>query len=357
MNPVSRRILPWGVLCAVAGLASCRDGRPAGQNDRKVVRIDGSSTVFPIAETIAARYMLVKPDADVRVGISGTSVGIAKLCDGLIEIADASRPISHEENERCKAHAVQYVEIPIAFDGLAVVVNPKNDWAKDLTLSELRRMWGADSQALVHRWSDIRPGWPDREIHLHGADTQSGTYDYFVEAIGAKAIRTDYVSSSDDNMLVQSVANDESALAFLGFAYWRSNQQRLKLLAVDDENDSNGMGPVNPSPTSVHDGSYQPLARPLFVYVALSALQTSAGAWLGPRERFEIGDDISYANRSFSDLRHEFDHLVCLRGCERSIGVQENKVENCEAGRHGAKNIKRTCLGFEFYRKTIVLCS
>ncbi|MDZ4696304.1 MAG: PstS family phosphate ABC transporter substrate-binding protein [Deltaproteobacteria bacterium] len=278
MNPVSRRILPWGVLCAVAGLVSCRDGRPAGQNDRKVVRIDGSSTVFPIAETIAARYMLVKPDADVRVGISGTSVGIAKLCDGLIEIADASRPISREENERCKAHAVQYVEIPIAFDGLAVVVNPKNDWAKDLTLSELRRMWGADSQALVHRWSDIRPGWPDREIHLHGADTQSGTYDYFVEAIGAKAIRTDYVSSSDDNMLVQSVANDELALAFFGFAYWRSNQQRLKLLAVDDENDSNGMGPVNPSPTSVHDGSYQPLARPLFVYVALSALQTSAGA-------------------------------------------------------------------------------
>lgn len=260
----------WLLLLLVMG---CRKDRGA-EVPTGVIKIDGSSTVFPIAESITAGFMSEHAGVDVRVGISGTSGGIAKLCQGTVDLADASRPMTSEEAERCRRRGVEFVELPIGFDGLAVVVNNKNDWAAHVTVTELRRMWESPSQHRVRRWSDVRPGWPERDLHLYGADTASGTYDYFVEAVGAtgRTTRTDYTSSEDDNVIAQAVANDELSIGFFGYAYWLENRDRLKLLGVDDERDDNGHGATLPTPETIQEGAYQPLSRPLFVYVARASL-------------------------------------------------------------------------------------
>jgi phosphate transport system substrate-binding protein len=237
-----------------------------------IIRVDGSSTVFPIAEAVAEDYQKAS-GARVTIGISGTGGGFQKFCRAETDISDASRPISATEIAACKTAGVEYIELPVAYDGLAVVVNPKNTWATSITVAELKTLWAPDAQTKVTRWNQVRASWPNREIHLFGAGVDSGTFDYFTEAIvgKAKASRGDFTSSEDDNVLVQGVSGDELALGFIPLAYFEQNSAALKLVPVDDGNKDNGDGPISPSPETVRNGTYQPLSRPLFIYVGRKA--------------------------------------------------------------------------------------
>jgi len=202
----------------------------------QIVKIDGSSTVFPVTEAVAEEFQKANRGTRVTVGISGTGGGFQKFCRDEIDIADASRPITPGEGEVCNKAGIQFIEIPVAYDGLAVVVNPKNTWATSITVAELKTIWEPAAQGKVTRWSQVRAGWPDREIHLFGPGVDSGTFDYFTEAINGKqdASRGDYTSSEDDNVIVQGVSGDENALGYFGFAYYDENKDKLKLVPVDD---------------------------------------------------------------------------------------------------------------------------
>jgi phosphate transport system substrate-binding protein len=237
----------------------------------KIVKIDGSSTVFPITEAVAEDFQkAMKGAVKVTVGISGTGGGFKKFCRGEIDIVDASRPILEKEMADCKAAAVQYVEMPVAFDALTVVVNPKNNWSNVITVAELKKMWEPAAQAKVTRWNQVNPAWPDEPIKLYGAGADSGTFDYFTEAVvgKAKSSRGDFTASEDDNVLVQGVASDKNGLGFFGFAYYIENQKKLKAVAIDG-----GKGPVTPSEKTVEDGTYQPLSRPIFIYVNIKSAE------------------------------------------------------------------------------------
>ncbi|CAN5569544.1 PstS family phosphate ABC transporter substrate-binding protein [soil metagenome] len=256
-----------------AGTAST--SAPAG-GDAKIggaVAIDGSSTVQPISEAMAEEFGKENSGAKVTVAASGTGGGFKKFAAGEIDIAGASRPIEKEEEESCKKNGIDYIEVPIAFDGLSVVLNPRNTWAEDLTVDELKKIWEPTSK--VNNWSQVRPGFPNKPIKLYGAGTASGTFDYFTKAIVGteKSSRADYQASEDDNVLVQGVAGDEGALGYFGFAYYQENQDKLKLAKV------NG---IAPDATTIADGTYQPLSRPLFYYVNLKSLndKPAVGAYL-----------------------------------------------------------------------------
>lgn len=260
-------------LLLLAALASCQ----RGDAPRPTVKIDGSSTVYPITRAVAEQFQKGEPvdvAVAVPVGISGTGGGMRKFCAGEIDVADASRPINREESAQCAENAIEYVEIPIGYDGLTVVVHPKNAWARDITTAELKKIWEPEADGRVTRWSQVRGGWPDEELHLYGAGKDSGTYDYFTHAIVGKehSSRGDFRSSEDDDELVEDVAKDELALGFFGYAYYLENRERLRALSIDDGHPNNGNGPVAPSPESVQDGSYQPLSRPLFIYVSKASL-------------------------------------------------------------------------------------
>ena len=239
------------------------------------VSLDGSSTVFPISEAVAEEFQKANQGTRVTVGISGTGGGFQKFCRGEIDIADASRPISAAEVAACEKSGIQYIELPIAYDGIAIAVNPKNTWATSITTAELKTLWAPDAQGKVKTWAQIRKGWPDREVHLFGAGVDSGTYDYFTEAINgkAKASRGDFTSSEDDNVLVQGIGNDELALGFLPFAYFEENAAKLKLVPVDDGKNGNGDGAIAPTPDTIRTGTYQPLSRPVFIYVSAKAAE------------------------------------------------------------------------------------
>jgi phosphate transport system substrate-binding protein len=267
-------------LAAVGALAACgpsaqdaRPGRAATASGTSVVTIDGSSTVFPISEAVAEEFQKVDKSIRVTAGISGTGGGFQKFCRAEIDISDASRPIMPVEAGKCAGAGIQYIELPVAYDGIAIAVNPKARWADSITTAELKMLWAPEAQGKVMRWSQIRAGWPDREIHLFGAGADSGTYDYFTEAIvgKAKSSRGDFTSSEDDNVLVQGIGGDELALGFVPFAYFEGNLDSLKLLPVDDGKDDNGAGAVVPTSDSIRNGTYQPLSRPIFIYVARSA--------------------------------------------------------------------------------------
>lgn len=245
-----------GMLIGAAGVAGAADA---------VVKIDGSSTVYPITEAVAEDFQIAKKGKiRVTVGISGTGGGFKKFCRGEIDIANASRPILKKEMDDCKAAGVQYVEMPVAFDALTVVVNPKNDWTKTISVAELKKIWEPAAQGKIMRWNQVNPAWPDEPMKLYGAGADSGTFDYFTEAIvgKAKSSRGDFTASEDDNVLVQGVASDKNALGFFGYAYYIENQKKVKAAAVDG-----GKGGVLPSAKTVEDGSYQPLSRPIFIYV------------------------------------------------------------------------------------------
>lgn len=260
-------------LTLAAGVLTAAAARAALEG---LVSLDGSSTVYPISEAVGEEFQGINPKARVTIGIAGTGGGFQRFCNGEIDIADASRPIKPTEAEACKKKNIEYVELPIAYDGLAVVVNAGNTWADCITTKELNTLWAPAAQKTITRWNQIRPAWPDKEIHLFGAGVDSGTYDYFAEAIVGKdkGTRGDFQASEDDNVLVQGIAGDPVSLGFFGLAYFEENKEKLKLLGIDDEDATNGAGCVKPSQQTVENGTYQPLSRPLFIYVKKSAAGT-----------------------------------------------------------------------------------
>ncbi|WP_448597863.1 PstS family phosphate ABC transporter substrate-binding protein [Thermoleptolyngbya sp.] len=234
----------------------------------RLIKIDGSSTVFPITEAMAEEFMKRNRGINITVGISGTGGGFSKFCAGETDISNASRPIKQSEIDKCKAAGIEYIELPVAFDALTVVVNPRNNWVSSLTTAELKKIWEPGST--VNNWSQVRSGFPNRTMRLYGPGTDSGTFDYFTEAINGKAgdSRSDYTASEDDNVLVQGVSQDEGALGYFGFAYYEENQNRLKAVSIDG-----GNGPVAPSRANVENNTYTPLSRPIFIYVSERAAQ------------------------------------------------------------------------------------
>ncbi|MBI2360921.1 MAG: PstS family phosphate ABC transporter substrate-binding protein, partial [Deltaproteobacteria bacterium] len=234
--------------------------------DAQIIKIDGSSTVYPVTEAVAEEFQKAKRGKiKVTVGISGTGGGFKKFCRGETDISDASRPILKQEMDVCKKAGIQYYELPVAYDALTVMVNLKNNWVTSMTVAELKKIWEPAAQGKIMKWNQVRSSWPNAPLKLYGAGADSGTFDYFTEAIvgKAKASRGDFTASEDDNVLVQGIANDRNALGFFGFAYYAENTDKLKAVAIDD-----GKGrPVLPSSKTVEDGTYQPLARPIFIYV------------------------------------------------------------------------------------------
>ena len=241
----------------------------------KLIKVDGSSTVFPITEAVAEEFQKQHSDIKVMVGISGTGGGFKRFGRGETDISDASRPIKPKEVDLAKENGIEYIELPVAYDGLSVMVNLKNTWVDYLTVKELRTIWEPSAQGVITKWSQIRADFPDKEIRLFGPGTDSGTFDYFTEAICGKsaASRGDYTASEDDNVLVEGIASDPQALGYFGLAYYEQNKDKLKIVPIDDENDANGKGAITPSSQSVMDSTYQPLARPIFIYVSTKAAE------------------------------------------------------------------------------------
>jgi len=237
-----------------------------------LVRIDGSSTVFPVTEAVAEEFQKAKKGTvRVTVGISGTGGGFKKFCRGETDISNASRPILKREMEDCQKAGVEYFELPVAYDALSVVVHPKNTWIKSMTVEELKRIWEPAAQGKITRWNQVNPAWPDAPLKLFGAGADSGTFDYFTEAIvgKAKSSRGDYTASEDDNVLVQGVSRDVNALGFFGYAYYAENRDKLRAVPIVEKP---GKPAVAPSEETVISGTYQPLSRPIFIYVNAKAI-------------------------------------------------------------------------------------
>lgn len=274
-KPMNARIMFFPI--ALLLFAACGSRQQSDTNEEGklsgTISIDGSSTVYPITEAVAEEFKVDHPAVKVSVALSGTGGGFKKFGRGEIDINDASRPITPHEDSLAKSNNVSYVALTVAYDGMAIVVNPQNDWCSDMTVAELKMLWAPEAQGKITRWSQVRNGWPDEEIHLFGAGVESGTYDYFTEAIVGKShsSRGDFTASEDDNVLVQGIASDKYALGFFGLAYYEENQDKLKLVAVDDGNDANGQGPILPSLETVKNKSYSPLGRPLFIYINSTA--------------------------------------------------------------------------------------
>jgi phosphate transport system substrate-binding protein len=268
----------WTALLAAVSLAlfgfACGSGGGTGSGEATVIKIDGSSTVFPVTEAVAEEFQNAKGGrVKVTVGISGTGGGFKKFVRGEIDVADASRPILAEEMAQAKTNGIEFVELPIAFDALAVVVNPQNDWVTSMTVEELKKIWEPGAQGKITHWNHIRPEWPKEKIALFGAGADSGTFDYFTEAIvgKAKSSRGDYTASEDDNVLVQGVEGNKFALGYIPYAYYAPHSNRMKAVAVQWEKNK-VKEPVLPGPDNVIAGTYNPLSRPLFIYVSKKSM-------------------------------------------------------------------------------------
>lgn len=244
------------------------------------ITIDGSSTVYPISQAVAESFKAAQPGIEISVGYAGTGGGFKDFALGNVDICDASRPIRDSEKEACAKGGIEYLELQVAVDALTVVVNPGNDWSSCLSVSQLKKIWEPNST--VNKWSDIDPNWPDKKIELYGADTESGTFDYFTEAIVGKAkqSRTDYTNNSNDNFLVQGVADEKFALGYFGYGYYVENTDRVKAVSIKAKDDGEC---VAPSAETVDNGSYVPLSRPLYIYISKKSLQ-----------RKEVADFVQY---------------------------------------------------------------
>ena len=263
-----------------------------------LVKIDGSSTVYPITEAVAEEFQKAKKNAvKVTVGISGTGGGFKKFCRGETDISDASRPILKQEMEACKAAGIQYFELPIAYDAMTIVINPKNTFIKQLTVAELKAIWEPAAQGKVTNWKQVNPAWPDQPLKLFGPGADSGTFDYFTEAVvgKAKSSRGDYTASEDDNVLVQGVSRDVGGLGYFGLAYYEENKEKLKVVPIVP---ADGKPAVSPSFKAVEDGSYQPLSRPIFIYVNVKAY-----------ERPEVKDFVQFYMKNGADLAKEVKYV------------------------------------------------
>ncbi len=307
--PVRRWMIAPAVLVVLAGCGGGGDGQrtqggpssAGGPTDLAgTINIDGSSTVYPITEAVAEEFGKSYPRVNVTVGISGTGGGFKKFGRGETDISDASRPVKSSEAEEAQKAGIDYIELPIAYDALSVVVHPKNTWANDITVAELKKIWEPAAQGMITRWSQVRPGWPDRPLKLYGAGSDSGTFDYFTDAICGDEgkSRGDYTASEDDNVLVQGVSREEGALGYFGVAYYLENQEKLKAVPVDDGDAGNGAGPQAPTTENVIAGTYQPLARPIFIYVSTKAA-----------DRAEVKDFVQFYLMNVARLAKEVGYI------------------------------------------------
>ncbi len=268
--------LPLAVILIAAILLTGCNGQPTttpaasqtgGPALSGMVEIDGSSTVYPITEAVAEEFRKVYPGVRINVGISGTGGGFKRFVVGETQISDASRPIKDSEKEQAQHNGIEWVEMPVAYDGISVMVNPQNSWVTSMTIAELKKIWEPGST--IKRWNQIRSEWPDQPINLYGPGTDSGTFEYFTEAVvgTAKASRADFTASEDDNVLVRGIAGDRNSLGYFGYAYYVENQDKLKLVAIDG-----GNGAVLPTVQTIENGTYAPLSRPIFIYANKAAL-------------------------------------------------------------------------------------
>ncbi|HEY8399982.1 MAG TPA: PstS family phosphate ABC transporter substrate-binding protein [Cytophagaceae bacterium] len=296
-------------------------GSCGGGNDkRSKVKLDGSSTIYPISEAVAEEFQEENEEVNVTIGVSGTGGGFKKFIRKEIDITGASRPINKLEDADANTQGVSYIELPVAYDGLAIVVNPQNTWVNKITVAELKKLWEPASQGKITKWNQIRPEWPNEKINLYGPATESGTFDYFTEAIvgESKASRGDYTASEDDNVLVQGISTDKYGLGYFGLAYYEENQDKLKLVPVDDENESNGAGAIAASQESVLNGTYQPLSRPLFIYVNTeSANQPAVDKFV---KYFITSASELVPETGFIPLKQETYDLVMKRYQDRKTG-------------------------------------
>lgn len=269
-------IIIVSALVLVSSLISCSksDQTEASKTNptidsNAIVSIDGSSTVFPVTEAVAEEFQ-IKTNTKITVGVSGTGGGFKKFCRGETDISNASRPILKQEIEDCKATGVDFIEIPIAYDALTVVINPKNDFAKKMTIAELKKMWAPEAQEKIKTWKQVNSDWPDAPLKLFGPGADSGTFDYFTEVVvgKSKSSRGDFTASEDDNVLVQGIAGDINGMGYFGYAYYEENKDKLTAVAVMEDASKPA---VLPSAASIEDGTYQPLARPIFIYVNASS--------------------------------------------------------------------------------------
>ena len=266
--------------------------------EAQLIKIDGSSTVYPIAEAVAEEFQKSKKGAiKVTVGISGTGGGFKKFCRGETDISNASRPITKSEMKDCSAAGIAYLEMPVAYDALTVVINPKNGFLKSATVAEMRKLWEPGAQGKITRWNQVNPAWPDAPVKLFGAGADSGTFEYFTEAIVGKpkSSRGDYTASEDDNVLVQGVSRDVNAIGYFGYAYYAENRDKLKALPIVNER----LGkPVEPSAETVVNGTYQPLSRPIFVYVNAKSASKP-----------EVREFVAYFNKNADKLVKEVKYV------------------------------------------------
>lgn len=304
----------------------------------QVVKIDGSSTVYPITEGVAEEFQKANKGLKVTVGVSGTGGGFKKFCRNEIDISNASRPISASEIADCRKIGVEYFELPIAFDALTVVINPKNAWLKQATVAELKKLWEPAAQGKVTKWNQVNPAWPDQPVKLFGAGSDSGTFDYFTEAIvgKAKSSRGDYTASEDDNVLVQGVAGDVNSMGYFGYAYYAENTARLKALPIVAKE---GAKPVGPSPESVISGTYQPLSRPIFIYVnskALAKPEVKKFVDFYMVKAAEMAKEVKYvplpASVYTANLKHiETKKLGTIFGGKNEVGISIEELVKREA--------------------------
>ncbi len=255
----------------VAAIVGAMFSSTAALANQKVVKVDGSSTVYPVTEAVAEEFQKAKKgEIKVTVGISGTGGGFKKFCRGEIDISGASSPILKREMDACKEAGIQYIELPVAYDALTVVINPNNDWAKTMTVAELKKMWEPAAQGKTKTWKDVNPAWPAQPLKLFGPGADSGTFDYFTEAVvgKAKSSRGDFTASEDDNVLVKGVSGDKGALGYFGYAYYEENKDKLRSVSIVAKP---GAPAVAPSVETVMHGTYQPLSRPIFIYVNATA--------------------------------------------------------------------------------------
>ena len=305
----------------------------------QLIKLDGSSTVYPIAEAVAEEFQKAKKGAiRVTVGISGTGGGFKKFCRGETDISNASRPITKSEMKDCSAAGITYLEMPVAYDALTVVINPKNNFLKSATVADLKKLWEPGAQGKVTRWNQVNPAWPDAPVKLFGAGADSGTFEYFTEAIvgKAKSSRGDYTASEDDNVLVQGVSRDLNAIGYFGYAYYAENRDKLKALPIVNEK----LGkPVEPSGESVVNGTYQPLSRPIFIYVnARSAGKPEVKEFLAyfNKNADKLVKEVKYVPLPAKAYSYNLDTLGRMRigtkfGGENKVGLTIEELMKMEA--------------------------
>jgi phosphate transport system substrate-binding protein len=285
--------LRWlSCVALLAIVAGCGPDKPqlTGQ-----VTADGSSTVYPLTTAVADEFLKTHRAVKVTVGVSGTGGGFEKFCRGETDVQNASRPIDATERARCDAGGIAFVELPVAYDALTVIVHPSNKWVASMTLDELKALWQPETQKTVTRWSDVRSGWPSEPFHLYGPGPSSGTFDYFTETVVGKtrSSRTDYAAAEDDTVIVKGVAGDPNALGYVGYGYFHQNSSSLKSVAIDERGGTVALGPIAPTSESVRRGIY-PLSRTLFIYVSAKGI---ARPEVAEFVNFYLKEDESLINR------------------------------------------------------------